>query len=291
MAEKLLQAADAAEPFDYALLPKGVSVVLGYIGQAGETPHVWSTAEAGHARKTVGAWAPIWVPPQGAMRAEDGHVAGVAAVQALRQYDYPEHGPVFFDVEEHSYAANPAGALAAVEAFRQAVHAHGSYVGIGYLPAAAKQGWVAHWVKRKPATLPVSIAGQQWTNAKPGQPFDLSVFHPSVFAALTDPPKVDPVPTEAVTQQYLVDQLRILQGNIEAHIDLLHSGGKDGKQWPRNVVSTYDLVATVNQTLNDHVGASLDVKALAADLASQLGTDVARAVVALLAKHLAAPVA
>lgn len=287
MTSDLIDVADAAVPFTYSALPSAVKVVLGYIGEWGETPHVWSTQEADSARRQVGAWAPIWCPPQGRMTADTGYLAADKAAAALPQYGYPLDGPVFFDVERSSWDADTDGAIGAIRAFKLRLRAHGYPLGIPYVTIDANTGWAAGWVPSRPTSLPPNLAGQQWSGNAYNGMCDLSVFHRSVFAALLDPEDND-MPLDKDDKAWVVAQLAIVRADIMADIGKLHSGGP-GKtpEWPKNVASVYDQVAKLAKASSGASGGAVDPEVLAAALAARLGPALGESVATALAKRLA----
>lgn len=286
MKPDLISVADAAYPFDYAELPSGVVAVCGYVGQSGETPHVWSTQEADAARKAVGAWAPIWVPPQGVMTADTGVHAAAELAGVLGQYGVPADSPMFFDIEEHSYEASPAGARSAASAFVASMARHGCHNAWPYVPLAMGKGWVAHYVGAPPRRLPKGYAGLQWTNKGHGGTFDLSVFHRSVFAPILNNDKDSAMPLDKADKTWIAAELTHMQDNILGRIDALHGGKGGGVTWSVNLHSVNAEVIAVHHALTDAPVTPVDVTALADRLAITLGNDVAAQVVAELGKRL-----
>jgi len=160
---------DGAYPFTP---PAGCQIVLGYVGEAGETPHVWTTAEIEAARQ--GHWfAPIWTPPQSANF--DGVAAADGMASALGALGYPEDGPVFLDVERSTWDAGGAGSA---NNWQTRMQSHGYTQ-----PYCYGREWVAHWdlpageIGPAPTVLPAGCIGEQYADAGP---YDLSVFDDSL---------------------------------------------------------------------------------------------------------------
>lgn len=178
----LVKAADCAYPFDYSILPADVTVILGYVGGYGNTPHIWSTQEVQTARNSGRIWCPIWVPPQRGLTGTDGTNAAAGMVAALAQYGHPAYLPVFLDIEKGSYDASPAGANAAVRAWQNGMANHGWHTAIAYLPIEANTGWIADWTGIEPAALPVGWRGEQYAGNMGQGRYDLSAFMADVFS-------------------------------------------------------------------------------------------------------------
>lgn len=180
---RLVKAADCAFPFDYSILPDDVTVILGYVGEYGNTPHIWSTQEVTAARDTGRIWCPIWVTPQRGLVQADGVHAARGMVAALVQYRHPKHLPVFLDIEYASYHANPVGAMGAVQAWQFGMAAAGWQNAIAYLPKEAGAGWIADWTGVDPTSLPVGWRGEQYAGNVDHGRYDLSEFDPTLFHA------------------------------------------------------------------------------------------------------------
>lgn len=185
----LLHAADAAYPFDLALLPEDVHHVLGYVGAWGATPHIWTAAEVAAVQAGGLRWHPIWTVPQRALTAADGHDAATRMLAALPTYPLEAGCPVFLDVESSAYNADPAGAVACVNAWRAGMAAGGHPTAVAYLPASTMAGWIANWTGVRPDTLPPTVKGWQYASDRMlGKPFDLSVFDPATLGATIPAP-------------------------------------------------------------------------------------------------------
>ena len=178
----LVTVADAAVPFDYAILPPGVEAILGYVGAPGCTPYEWTPGDIAEVHATGRAWFAIWVPPAGAINTQIGMQAGNAMMAALHARSYPPGWPVFLDIEQDSYAASPAGAEQAATAWGQVMRAHGWTYAYPYLPAAAGHGWIADWTGTAPTELPPGVIGQQYAGQCDGNQYDLSVIDRAILA-------------------------------------------------------------------------------------------------------------
>lgn len=283
----LVDVADTAFPFDYAKLPAGVVAVGGYVGASAETPHIWSTVEADEARRAVGAWFPIWVPPQGLMTDTTGRVAAAGMIATLPQYQVGKDCPMFLDVERSSADASLSGARDAISAFVFHMREAGYTNAHGYNPITIMGGWIAHYIESKPTHLAAEDAGWQWTNKGDGGLFDLSVFHRDIFAPiLSDTNKGDDV-LDTADKQWIVDQLAHGQTNVLNRIDALHSGKGGSTDWPVNVHAVYDELVKVSATLSILGEPGGDARALAAAIADSLGPALAAQVATELSKRLA----
>lgn len=282
----LISAADAAYPFDYTQLPAGVSVVLGYVGMSGSTPHVWSTSEVDAVRAAGYTWCPIVVPPQRGLSTADGDTIADVMIRALPQYQYPLGGPVFVDIERGSYDADPAGAADAVTRWRARMDAAGYPAAYAYWPKITGYTWLPKWVARRPRRLPAGVIGQQWAGGVDGDRFDLSIFTPAVFAGLDVNPQGGPVSLDKAAQQFIVTQLDQVQQHLADMIQALHTG-KGGKYtWDVNLAAVLRAVesaipATPAGPLTDQ-----QVAALAGSLAANLNRTLPEAVVKALAVQL-----
>lgn len=238
----LIHAVDAAFPRLDAI-PAQATVVLGYVGAPGFTPHIWTLAEVAAVRAAGRAWWPIWVPQQGGvMSAATGQNAAAAMLAALPPYAVSAATPCFFDVEQNSWEASASGARAAIAAFKSAMHAAGHAHAYGYVPHGAGMDWIASWTNSEPASLPAGVIGQQYRSAGA---WDYSVFD----AALITPTEEDDMSATDVT-------------TINGHTD----------DTATHIIHTIE--ASVEQRLTDHnaameqkIGAMID--ALATKLATK----------------------
>lgn len=175
----LLQAVDSAYPTP---VPEGTSIVLGYLGRDGETPHTWTFTEV-EAAAAHHWFGPIWCPRQGAP-IFNGQAEGEAFLQALFAYGVPKGVAVFLDVEFNTWALGPE-ADAEVHSW-QATMGEGGYVGYAY-GTKDRANWVADWPRQPgsppppaPDVLPEGegVVAWQYAGEIPNTPFpayDLSV--------------------------------------------------------------------------------------------------------------------
>lgn len=220
----LILAADMAYPLDdYARLPKGVRVVLGYVG--GETPHVWTAGEVRAAEAAVGAWWPIWTAPNPNARldATQGRHDGLQMVAALRTLGIPAGVPVFYDIEQSTYAASRSGAKAAWQAWQQVMHDAGHPHAYPYLPWSAGYGWAANWTNTRTDSLPTNLIGWQYEGNVNGRGYDLSIFDAVLIGDTMEAADVWAVPFTSPTngKQYTAAQF-LVGGDVAARED----GGK-----------------------------------------------------------------
>lgn len=282
----LVSVADAAVPFDYGNLPAEVVAVLGYVGQSGAADHIWSTQDAAAARKAVGAWAPIWVPPQDLFGRDEGARAAAGMIAVLPQYDVGSDCPVFLDVERGTYDAHPADVAAGIDRWYTGMTDAGYTNAHPYAPKDYGKGWIADWVTAQPTSLPADWVGQQWAGGAHGGEYDLSVFRRDIFAPILNGNGGGDMALDKDDKAWIVKQLETFQGSVVTHVDKLHNGGSGAGAWPRNVVSVYDAVAELRKEVAGLSSGGVDTEALAHALATALGPDMAAEVVAALGKRL-----
>lgn len=220
----LVLVADAAYPFDYGLLPPAVRVVLGYVGGDGMTPHIWTVDEQAACRRAGKLWYPIYTVPMRALTALDGYKAALAMLPRLAVHGIAPDEPKFLDIEYSAYAADPAGALACVQAWRSRLAQGGHRNGWPYLPLAAGQGWLAHWTHVRPSSLPAGVVGIQYDNALANDAYDLSVFDPRIFPNLGGTMSLD---------QDSLDQIdRLLEAKLNGLFGRIHGdvGGTEVRE-------------------------------------------------------------
>lgn len=287
MAEALVLTADAAFPFPYANLPKGVSVVLGYVGQRGCTPHVWTASEVSSVHAHGYKWAPIWVPPMGKFTHELAEQAANGMTDALRGYAYPADGPVFLDIERHVWELAPAETVESCRTWEAVMTDRGHSVAVSYLPSAAGHGWAANWTGSRPASLPADLQGQQYAGNVHGGQYDLSVFRPAVFAALTGKAGADMAGLDKADQTWIVAQLKTMQDNLNGHISALHTGTGSGYTYTANLITITQRLEAIQAATKAGVPITIDAATLAADLVKVLGPELGASVAAELAKRLA----
>jgi hypothetical protein len=177
----LIKVADGAYPHPpYDFLPADVLVWAGYVG--GHTPHAWSPAEIADVRAAGLTWWGIWTAATGrALGVADGRADAAGMIARLADLGYPRRDPVLYDVESSSYRANPTGALAAVAAWKQGMHAAGYDTAVAYLPVEAGFDWLAHWTGVAPVALTLPVLGVQYDHALHSDAYDLSVFQASLL--------------------------------------------------------------------------------------------------------------
>lgn len=284
---RLVDAADAAWPPPYEDLPAAVSVVLGYVGESGCTPHIWSTREVTACRAAGYTWAPIVVPPQRALTGPDGEHAAATMAAALPQYGHRAGWPVFLDIERGSFDADPAGAAAAVRAWRAGMAAAGWPDAYVYWPGKGPFTWRPDWTGRRPKRLPRGVSGVQYAGNADHGTVDLSVFAANVFPTLSPSPREGTVELSTASQRWLVDQLTQLQSNIDAHLNAIH-GGTGGKwSYETNLISLYRLIAAMKPTGPTTTISPGEIADLADALAAKLTPDLAGDLAAALAARLA----
>lgn len=287
MASRLVIAADAAYPFDYTRLPPAVSVVLGYVGESGCTPHIWSTGEVAEVRTTGRTWGPIIVPPQRALTGADGTHAAQTMIGTLPQYRYPAGAPVFLDIERASFDAAPAGAAAAVRAWRAGMSGAGWPDAFVYWPGQGPFTWRPDWTGKAPRRLPAGVAGVQYAGRVDGGRYDLSAFAPSVFAGLKiRGGTMSGAGLSKDDRAWLVAQLGTLQGNIDAHLQAIKAGAGGKWHYATNLDSIMRAITADQPGPAGRPATPVDVDTLAGALVDKVGPRLAADLVAALAAKL-----
>lgn len=173
----LVLAADMSRPLsDYRQLPVAVAVVAGYVG--GATPHAWTSGEVAAIRASGRAWWPIWTAPNPGVRltVRQGQLDAAGMLAGLRALRIPPGTPCFYDIEQSTWAADPAGARACWQQWQQLLRAGGYARAWPYAPAAAAYGWQANWTGREPSSFPAGVVGVQYQGSSRHPGYDLSVF-------------------------------------------------------------------------------------------------------------------
>lgn len=283
----LVTVADCAYPFDYGRLPAGVPVVLGYVGSPTGTPHVWDQAEVDAVRATGRVWAPIWTPPDAVLSAQLGRQAANGMIAALARYRLTGAEPVFLDVEQSVYAANPGTATEAVAAWTAAMHAAGHPQAWAYVPARAGFGWAADWTGRPPAAVPFGCVGVQYAGQLDGGRYDLSIFAPEVFAGLLATAGKGPDVLDTTDKAWITGQLNTAVRQIGAAMSAYQWDNAPHQAEPNANVHIMAAVNEVRATLAQLAPAALPVDQLAAELQAKLGPALAADLAANLAARLA----
>lgn len=271
----LYLAADAAYPFDYSRLPRRVKIFLGYVGSELGTPHVWSQAEIDRVRAAGRVWVPIWTPAADVLTEQLGRQAANEMIAALAGYHGLTGCPVFLDIEQHVYAADPAGAKDAWQAWQQVMHGHGHSQAWPYLPGYVGYGWAANWTGTRPKSLPAGLIGWQYQGHVDGDRYDLSVVRRRVFDPWIATQEGADMPLDAAAQKFIVDQLQAVQDTVLARLRGIYHDGWEGHPHPAALVH---LRADLERLL-DVAGApgtpGPDPAALAEKIAAALGPDLA----------------
>jgi hypothetical protein len=179
----LHKVADGSRPHPpYDFLPAEFVAWIGYVG--GHTPYVWTDQDIAGVLDTGRAWWATWTAPVGqVIGAAVGTADAAGTVAALIARNYPTSLPVFYDVEHSTWAASPAGVLAAVDAWKHGIAGAGYRHGRAYLPWAAQMDWVALWTGVAPTSLPPNVVGIQYDHALHNDAYDASVFDLSLLGA------------------------------------------------------------------------------------------------------------
>lgn len=223
----LVDVADASEPFDYSILPASVSVLLGYVGMPGDTPHIWTPAEVDKVAAAGLTWGPIVTVAERALTAADGAAAAAWMIGELRALQYPRGLPVFMDIEHVAYLDDPAGAESCVKAWAAAMTSAGWAICVPYLPLSAGHGWVASWTGVRPTSLPGTWAGQQYTGGQNQDRYDLSVMRASLWAGTGDITMADAASLSAqITAETsaIVDEIRTARADVTKALAAAQAG-------------------------------------------------------------------
>jgi hypothetical protein len=280
-------AADAAYPFPLTHLPNDCTVVLRYVGRKGETPYLVPVDEVEAIRKAGKAWAPIWTPTNTVFSHQLGLQAGNEMAATLRGYPLLGPEPVFLDIEQHVYAADPRGCMAGVGAWQATMHAAGHVQAYAYLPAAAQTQWVADWVNVAPHHFAPGVIGVQYAGPQHGGEFDLSVFARSVFQPLFDAQKGNPVALTADDKKWLVAQLASVQSHLGDRMSAYQWDNSKAAKEPHANVHLSAKLDQVLALLQSGGAAGVDVTKLADALVTRLGPRLSGDLAANLAKRLA----
>ena len=178
MTPPLVQAADAAYPFNLRLLPLGCNVVIGYLGQRSYTPHVWQRNEIQAVRDSGREWWGVWTPPQDDISTVGASNAIGGTINSLQLAGCRQSDPVFLDVERATYDKHRQAVAPFVGLWKSGLRKAGWVNAFAYVPADANFDWCAHWTGIKPNALPAAWVGQQYANAVAAGAYDLSVFDP-----------------------------------------------------------------------------------------------------------------
>lgn len=180
----MIEGVDTAYP--HASYPPWAKVVCGYAG--GHTPHQWTPTEVAAVRDSGRHWWAIWTSlnSSGTLTAALGAADAKAMAARLPVYGYSKNDPVLYDVEPAIFDRDPAGARAAITAWKAGMHAAGYPK--AYVYTVARQGgdWIANWTNVKPRSIPAGKIGVQYGGDQGG--FDYNVFADSLISPIGDPP-------------------------------------------------------------------------------------------------------
>lgn len=280
--------ADAAFPFDYKVLPAGVTLILGYLG--GSTPHAWTKAEIAAAESTGRTWLGIWTAPNPNKRLSNvqGRADGVAAAAQLAVLGRPKSLPVFCDIEESSYDADRAGAVSYRNGFRAELQAAGYPLAFAYWPIEAGSDWVAFWDYVRPTELPQGVVGRQYQGVATDTRFDLSVFDTSIIDPTATTTTGDNDMLDATDKAWLVAQLTTLRNSVIVHVKGVDVEGVPNPKAPSPTLLSIAKVVNVIEADENRPPAVVDATALAAALVAQLGPAFAAELVAAIGAKLSA---
>lgn len=283
----LVTTADCAYPFAYDRLPAGVDVILGYVGSPTGTPHVWDQAEVDTVRATGRVWAPIWTPPDPALTAQLGRQAGNSMAAALGRYRLTGAEPVFLDIEQHVYAADPDGATQAVAAWTAVMHGAGHRQAWAYVPARAGYGWAANWTGTPPAAVPFGCVGVQYAGNVDGGRYDLSVFTGDVFAPLLATIGKGTDVLDTTDKAWIEATINTAIKGVRTILSAYQWDNLADYPEPYAAKHLHELLAKIDATVTQLAPAAVPVDQLAAALETRLGPKLAADLAANLARRLA----
>lgn len=289
MTDTLWHVADQAYPTDPALMPADVRVVLGYVGGAADTPHVWTVDEVARVQAHGKLWAPIHTVPRHWVGSDLGRLAATSMIVELRRYPYPSHGPVFLDVEHATYAEAPAQVLAQVADWQRDMHAAGHGVALAYLPWSAGRQWAANWTGVRPTVLPDNLQGWQYQQAVNGRGYDLSVFRAGVFATLADTKGSTMAGLTQADKDWMVAQLTKVRDQLLTTLGAEHSDSDKLHPHPAANVHLLALLRKIDAQTSDSSGAGVNVDQLAQAVAAHLGPVMGGQLVQALSRQLGKP--
>lgn len=283
----LIDAADCAYPPPAHLgWPATVRVVCGYLG--GDTPHVWTPQEVAAVTVTGRLWCGIWTAPSRGQHlvAATGTADGAGAAQQLAALRIDPALPVFYDIEQGTYAASPSGALAALAAFKAILAGHGYRHVYGYLPWSAQRDWVANWTGARPTSLPAGTVGWQWSGSVAGIPYDRSVFDPALFPMITTPGGSAVATLDNDDRTWIDSQLRSWFSDLSLKLSAYVNDNQPAAPQPFALRHLSTQLAAVQAKIGALSTGSTDVTALAQALAADLGPDLGKQLVTALASAL-----
>ena len=178
----MIDGVDTAYPHDS--YPAWAKVVCGYAG--GHTPHQWTAAEVQAVRRSGRHWWAIWTSlnASGTLTTALGNQDALGMIARLPSYFYPKTDPVFYDVEPSIFDRDPAGARAAISAWKANMHAAGYTK--AYVYTVERQGgdWIANPDNGKPTSIPAGKIGVQYVLDRGG--YDYNVFADSLIGEVRD---------------------------------------------------------------------------------------------------------
>ena len=178
MPQTLYKVFDASRPPSVA--PPGAEGVLGYVGRAGETPHIWTPAEWN--RFEALRMFPCWVPDTTSTPAMDAKEA-VSAVERLgwARYEGSATRAIILDGEMKQFPSwyDAWANEVAADGYYPVDYGSASYIGANL----AYSVWAADW-NNIPALVPgQTVGGTQYKANIPfdGTEIDLSVIDLGLF--------------------------------------------------------------------------------------------------------------
>jgi len=186
--------------------PAWAKVVCGYAG--GHTPHQWTAAEVAAVRRSGRHWWAIWTSlnASGTLTTALGKQDALGMIARLPTYAYPKTDPVFYDIEPAIFDRDPAGARAAISAWKANMHAAGYTKAYAYTVERQGGDWIANPDNGKPTSIPAGKVGVQYVLDRGG--YDYNVFSDSLLIKIPigDPP-MTPAERKAVVDD-IVNQFR-----------------------------------------------------------------------------------
>lgn len=286
MSSELIRSVDCAYPQNWATIPDGTHVVLGYVGQDGATPHVWTLNDIESVERADLLFAPIWTPPQGHFDRNAGAAAGNATAARLRALGYPPDAPVFLDIEKHTYDAAPEAVEEGIAAWSASLTAQGPFLPVAYAPTTRGKGWVADWTGHEPTSLPDGWDGQQYAGRVDGDRYDLSVFRPEVFTHLHHFTEVSDMPLNDADKAWIKENVSDPIQSVHLALGRISIDNDPAHEHPEALKHIHDQTVKILAEIGAGGMASIDVKALATDIADAVRTSLGADVAAEIGKRL-----
>lgn len=258
----MITAADCLVPFDYSRLPAGVSVIAGYVGESAN--HIWTPAQISAVTASGRRWWAIYTPLAQTLDAAEGTLAGQTMADRLTGLAYPKLYPVFLDVERGVWDSNPAGAIAAITAWRAAMKAAGWTYAYPYAPVGSEPNWLPQWQSPAPNAIPPGAVGVQYAGLVDSGRYDLSLFQQSLWDAGTATPTEDLTIMDAATKAYIDAKFASARSDLSSGLKAIYNDQEPSS--PHTAAMTY-IMAGVQEARTEIAHLAATVTAIQAKVA------------------------